>query len=487
MERYIHSKITSANRNPSPPLMGIRDTELFIAEMEGEMGFSFGPEQKEAIRYAAQGHRVLAIGGYAGCGKTTISLAILKMYERYVGRDIECCALSGVAAKRIEGVTGYTSRTIHSLIKLGTDAEHDSDNPLDLDVVVLDEASMADTFIFYKLLRAIDFGKTRFLLLGDPGQLPPVGPGAPYTEILDHKMVPSVILKKIYRQSEDQAIVSIAASIRQGKVPEEMKRPMGYKDFSFFDTTPNNYWSRRNKGEENKRILRTESDEKTLAQIRAICQQAAPHWRQLMKNKEGLARLATFFQVAVPMRKGAIGIDNLNREIQSILNPGSEDVAEIKGAGGKVLRLGDKVIHLRNRNKKTINEYGGEGREVRVYNGQIGFVVQIDTDSKDFLVFYPAEEYIVHYGKQDFDEGEIDHAYALSVHKLQGAEALYVTVVVTWSHYMMLNARLLYTAVTRAKKSLMVVGERAAIERGCKVSDEARRRTYLDLLAREAS
>jgi exodeoxyribonuclease V alpha subunit len=483
IEEWIYKCLTGANGSLSvSPLLGDPEkVEKEISEIEKQMGLVLSEEQKEGIRYAARGHRVMAIGGYAGCGKTTVSLGVLEMMRRNgAARNVACCALSGVAAKRIESVTGYQSFTIHSLLKLGSESAYDADNPLPHDVIVLDEASMVDSKTFYYLLRAIDFDRTRLILLGDPGQLPPVGPGAPYTTILEKKLVPSVVLKKIYRQSEDRSIVRVASSIRNGEIPEELDNP-NRKDLFVYPTDPSGYWSMvKGKSQGEKREIRKKIEAKTVGYILRIADHYVGRIREMLQERRYL-ELTTYFQVSSPMRKGDVGVDNLNRLLQARLNETYPPSPQIKTKDEKIFREGDRVIHLKNRNMQTVS-----GDETRVYNGQIGYIVAVDVEEEEITVEYPNEGYSVVYDIDDLEDGILDLGYCLSIHKLQGSEARFFVTAISWAHYMMLNNRLLYTGVTRAKDGLFIVGEISAFEKGCRTKDEIERMTVMSFLAEKA-
>jgi exodeoxyribonuclease V alpha subunit len=486
MERYIHDRLTAEARRDPIPLTGDEEAKAFISGIEKKTGFHFSDEQVEAVLFGARGYRVFGIGGYAGCGKTTIALAAIRLIAKYGGNHIACCALSGVAAKRVETVTGFPGFTIHSLLRLGSENEFGPDRKLDHDLIVLDEASMVDTYVFYKLLSAIDFDRTRLIIIGDPGQLPPVGPGAPYTDMLEHHLIPHVLLTRIYRQSEDQALVSMAAQIRRGEVPRELDAAPGeYKDIHVSDHGPGGYWAlTRGMGPAEKKTLREGIENATIETIRRFAGGTIKDAWDRLASEGRWAMLTTFFQIAAPMKRGIIGTENINRVVGDEINPPSPDKAEaVAPLSRKVIRDGDRVIHLKNRTKDVLPEGEAWRREERrVFNGQIGFVTRI-TDDGDIHVLYPNEKYTTIYSIRDVDDGELDRAFALSIHKTQGQEARYFVLAVSRAHTQMLNARLLYTGVTRARNMILIAGEIDAFREGCRTLDETRRTTVIGTIA----
>jgi exodeoxyribonuclease V alpha subunit len=225
----------------------LSDVEAYLAQYERQHSLIFGEKQRLAISMAALNKKIFAITGYAGTGKSSISKAILSMYaDKYGSDSIVCCALSGLAATRVKKQSGFQSSTIHTL--LGYDPTkngflHDETNKLDYSVVLLDEASMVDINTFNSLLKAIDFQKTNFILLGDPAQIPPVGAGELFSDILALHLVDFITLDKIYRQSDAKVITTFAQDVRNGRVPDTR---FAYEDFEFVDISVPNYWELKN-------------------------------------------------------------------------------------------------------------------------------------------------------------------------------------------------------------------------------------------------
>ncbi|MGM0623502.1 MAG: AAA family ATPase [Campylobacterota bacterium] len=445
--------------------------DQFMKTYENDEGVLLGKKQKEAIELACSGANLFAITGYAGTGKTTVSKAILKLFEKKHGKGaIICCALSGVAANRIKKQSGFASMTIHSL--LGYDNQSggflkNKDKPIEHKVVLVDEASMVDITIFYSLLQAIDFDNTTLILLGDPAQLPPVGAAEIFSDAVSFELIQNITLDTIYRQKEDAVIKHYAQEVRFGKVP------LGYEgEFSDFY-----FISRCQEGMDTQVC-----QENTVEYIKKIALRFADEIQQLLQKDKWAA--LTHFQIVTPMKETPLGTKNLNKQIQQVLLPNKTAQITVQD---KIFKLGDKVIHLKNKNMDAILEHeidldAKDTKEVRVFNGQIGMIEYIDNKADEILIYYPNEKYYVYYGKSDFASGAVDLAYAISGHKSQGSEYQNTVIPLTMSHYVMLNNKLLYTMMTRAKGRLVFVGDKKAFEVGCVRKDETKRQTLMKLL-----
>lgn len=475
-------------RLASPPNPLLKDFEIadYISVQERELGFKFSDEQRLSIETAAMGFKVIIIAGYAGSGKSTIAKAVLRMYEKKYGRDsIICMALAGIAADRIRSLSGYQSSTIHSALKWkGNEFTYGKDNPLPFKVVLLDESSMCNSVLFRRILEALSPDAT-IILMGDNAQLEPIGPGNPFSDLITNKYLPMIMLTKIYRQSEESVLVTFANEIRQGNVPRGYTGR--FKDFEFIDKSlPKYYYAR---GEDDKYLLtdtereaiRTPNAEEILEAIVSKTTAVRPYIRNRI----------TDFMVLAPMRKGTLGVDNLNTVLQMALNPDNGDNKVLKSNFGVHFKVGDRVVHLKNKSMLTSkpssfyamgNEAFGDNTE-RVYNGSLGIVEEIDMEEKCMFVFYQNEDggQIVKYA--DCECGDIvSLAYALSIHKTQGSEFKWVILPVITSFYNMLSNKLMYTALTRAKSKICVVGHDNMFKRACKNRDETKRDTVLDLL-----
>jgi len=450
--------------------------EAFIARSQQYLGFEFSSDQKNVIRHIAAGQsRVYSLLGYAGTGKSTISRAILDfLSENYCRReDMVCCAFTGMAAMRIKKLTGYDSYTIHTLLKYQGENQfvYNKDNRLPHRVILLDEASMVNLPLFYRLAQAIA-DDALFIMVGDPAQLPPIGAGNVFCDITSDPHFPKTVLTTIYRQGEDSVLVHYANTIRQGEVPAGYEE--NHKDFQYvYQDIPNYFALKREKAEADLKKIRDDNNEKIKAKIVEIAtgmvaRTSYPAWE---------------FQVLSPVRKGILGSEALNPTLQNIFNPRGKNQVE---AYGIVLREGDKVVHLQNQDMDTVMYYPrifeGEIRHYekqRIFNGSVGILMKIDHENEEFFVMYP-DQSIVRY---DFDHIQhlIDLAYCLTVHKAQGNQYKYVALPLSNSNYMMLNNKWFYTAITRAEKKVYVVGQLFAFRRACTNIDTAKRITFLSV------
>ncbi|WP_457595603.1 AAA family ATPase [Hydrogenimonas sp.] len=457
----------------------VPDIETFIAEEEKRIGFSLGEQQREAVLLLNRGVRVMALVGYAGTGKSTSARLMLRLLEERYGYDaIITTALSGIASQRIHDTTGYRSATIQSLLVASAEK-----GELPYDVVLLDEASMVNSRIFFQLISRLKEDAI-VLIIGDDGQLPPIGAGNVLSDIIEYELVPVVKLTRIYRQSDEQAIALIADAIRRAEVPEYTKR---YADFRFVACTIPDYHSRiRTLDEQGKRALREENNERILEALKAEAIPYILEARSALEAKDIRAYL-THLQVITPMRGGALGSERLNRELQRLFNP---DAKHLVKRGVYSYGLFDKVVHIRNENMPSYTpeafKKGLDATQQRIFNGMIGLIFRMDPEEEECYVYYPNESVVVRYGYEMLDD-YLSLAYALTIHKTQGMEYETVIIPMSYSHYIMHNTKLLYTAVTRAKRMCIVVGEESAFKSACRRIDTTRRVTVLGLLARSAA
>lgn len=484
MEKYIYQQLTGGASIVGPQLC--KDIERF----NNNANINLGEKQKDAILLANQNPRCFIVAGFAGSGKTTTSKYILNLFENnYGASSIICCALSGVAANRIKNQTGFKSGTIHSVLgTTGNGFEYGQNNKLPYKVVLLDESSMVDVEMFYYLLRAIDFKQTTLIMLGDPAQLNPIGAGNVFHDCISNNLVPSVSLDKIYRQDEKKAISTIANEIRMGNKPNI--KNMNYDDFFFIER------SIEDKAEKKKTLSAEQYNEvkkrnldSIVAYIAASSKKISSRYNSLESNLERIG----FFQILSPMKEGILGVKNLNKVAQDSINPKRNDNQHIK-IGDIEYRVGDKVIHLANKKmfiytgqyskQKIINNDVDENgfEERRVYNGQIGIIKDIDKMKECVIVEYPIDKYYVSYQKKEILEGIIDLSYALSIHKTQGSEFSNVIIPMTMSHFVMLNQKLIYTAITRAKDKLVLVGEPNALHVACDNKQNIKRNTIISMI-----
>jgi exodeoxyribonuclease V alpha subunit len=412
----------------SPSLSLARASEL-VERIQNRSEFAFDDEQKQALLLALR-HKVVVITGGPGTGKTTLLTHLLVLL-----RGLQCrfalAAPTGRAAKRMEEAGGEEARTIHRLLEYSPrdgGFQRNEDKPLTADVVIIDEASMIDLPLMDQLLRALN-PKSRLILLGDVDQLPSVGPGNVLRDVIDSRVVPVARLRQIFRQAAESLIVVNAHRILQGKalfLPEAS----AHQDFAFIER---------------------DDPEEILATLKDLVQQEMS--RQLAAGS------LSGVQVLTPMNRGILGTVHLNQELQNLLNPSGE---HLEGAYSR-LRLGDRVMQLRNDYDKT------------VFNGDLGQIVEVNkTDAKITVDFEGSR---VAYDPEDLDE--LGLAYATSVHKSQGSEYPVVLIPVHTSHYVMLHRSILYTAITRGKKRVVLVGSKKAVALATRNVRVARRFTGL--------
>lgn len=422
--------------------------DRLLAAISRESSVEYSAQQESAIRQAATSGILLITGG-PGTGKTTILNGILELLGRMQLRCL-LAAPTGRAAKRLTEVTGESASTIHRLLEASIDPAtgqmvffHDEDQPLKCDAVIVDEMSMVDVGLLYSLLKAIPQGK-RLILVGDPDQLPPVGPGFPFGDMLRADTIPSVRLTEVFRQAQESLIVMNAHRINRGQMPELRNRK---SDFFF--------------------MPQKSEDELT----KLICDLCAS---RLPKN---MGIPADQIQVLTPTRKGNCGTWNLNKRLQAVLNPPAPGKKE-HAWGEFTFREGDRVMQIRNNYdimwKKTDGSAVGSG----IFNGDIGVIESIDPSAENMRVVFDDRE-----ADYDFSMlNELEPAYAMTVHKSQGSE--YRAVILTaWngSPYL-LSRSVLYTAVTRARELLIVVGREEVI--AAMVENAKRNRRYTGLKLR---
>ncbi|RXK14146.1 exodeoxyribonuclease V subunit alpha [Halarcobacter mediterraneus] len=459
----------------------IASFDEYIEKKEKTLGFTLSEEQKKAVELINEGHKTLFLIGYAGTGKSTSSRAVLELLEEVVAYDdIIAIALSGIASQRISDTTGYESSTIQSLF-----VKHEDKEFFPHKVILLDEASMVNSVMFYNLTKKIS-DDTIFIIVGDDGQLPAIGAGNILADAIKFDLAPICKLTKIYRQSEDQAIAVIANDIRQGEVPEYNK---DYKDFKFIDISINNYYAIKNSSSQSEfSDVRSRISESILNTILNISSQYIQKYYDYIKDKN-ISKALTLFQVITPMKAGVLGVENLNMQLQTLFNH-----TKAKAYKSKLYeyKMSDKVIHIKNENMKaqTMQMYktnSSEYLEKRVFNGQLGLIIKVDFDENQCIVLYPNDDMVVFY---EFDElnSLLSLAYCLTIHKTQGMEYENALIPMSFSHYIMHNTKLLYTAITRAKDMCFIVGEEEAFKSACKRIETTRRQSVInDLLSKKTN
>ena len=420
--------------------------ERLITKLESLYDISYAPLQKQSIELALN-NRILVITGGPGTGKTTILKGILSLYDE-LELETLLAAPTGRAAKRMSELTGREASTIHRLLgaKMAEDGEtvvfskHEGD-PLNCDALVLDECSMVDITLMSSLLKALKPG-CRLVLVGDADQLPSVGPGNVFSDIIRSQTVPTVRLTEIFRQKGDSRIVRNAHMINRGEHPD------------FEANTGDFFRLRRLKGGT------------AVETIVELCARRLP---------ENMKIPSASIQVLSPTRKGETGTVNLNKRLQAALNPPSESKKE-KLFGEAVFRVGDRVIQTKN-NYDTIWKTKGGVSGAGVYNGDIGTIAQIDPITETLTVDF--EDKLATYSFEMLNE--LEHAWALTVHKSQGSEYRAVVLALSGDVLMLLTRGVLYTAVTRAKELLIMVGDDNIAHRMIDNNKQSRRYSALRL------
>ena len=401
------------------------EEEIKIVEKEDEI--SLAANQVLAVKEAINNGVTIITGG-PGTGKTTTINTIIRIFENNE-QKVVLCAPTGRAAKRMSETSNKEAKTIHRLLEMGfaTDSDElvffkDEEDPIDADVIILDEASMVDIILMYNLLKAVKLG-TRLLLVGDSDQLPSVGAGNVLKDIIDSEVIKTVRLNEIFRQARESMIVVNAHKINNG---EPLFLNVKNKDFFF---------------------LRKNTNEEILNEIIGLVSERLPKFYKFDKLKD--------IQVLTSMRKGDLGVNNLNMELQKYLNPPNKYKQEEQFAK-RIFRVGDKVMQIRNNyTKKWETEDKSDSGE-GIYNGDIGYIFHIDKDKKEVFVLFDKVK-IASYKYDELDE--LDHSFCTTIHKSQGSEFPVVVIPIVWAPPMLLSRNLLYTAVTRAKKLVVLVGD----------------------------
>lgn len=410
--------------------------ETILQRILKEQGLELDELQKNAVLECVK-HGIMILSGGPGTGKTTTINTIIRYFDEE-GMDILLAAPTGRAAKRMAEATGYEARTIHRMLEINGGMEDESrarferngENPLEADVVIIDEMSMVDIYLFQSLLEAVSVG-TRLILVGDVDQLPSVGPGQVLRDLIESKCFSTVMLKKIYRQAGESDIVMNAHRINMGQ-----KIALNNKSKDFFFLPRND--------------------------VQVIYK----HMIQLITEK--LPRYVEAqpydIQVLTPMRKGSLGVETLNEILQRYLNPADPSKQE-HTTGERIFREGDKVMQIKNNYQlewEIVSKYGiridsGSG----VFNGDIGTIRRIREESSTVQVEFD-EHRLVEYPFSQLDEIEL--AYAITIHKSQGSEYPAVLLPLLSGPKMLMNRNLLYTAVTRARKCVTILGSQEMLD-----------------------
>lgn len=444
-ETYLADRIQEmAENKPEAP----ENLPRMMEEIQAESEIEYAENQLAAIRAAAE-NRLLLVTGGPGTGKTTTMAGILQLFDKMKLKTL-LAAPTGRAAQRLGECTEREASTIHRLLEAQFDPEsgclcffHDEETPLRADAVVVDETSMVDIILMQSLMRALPT-RCRLILVGDPDQLPSVGPGNLFSDLIRSGVVPMIRLTEIFRQAQESLIVMNAHAINHGQLPN-----LSVKNKDFF-------------------FMKRRTSDTVVETIQQLCSQRLP------KNM-GIA--PADIQVLSPTRKGETGTKNLNRQLQAVLNPEAPDKKE-KKYGDFLFREGDRVMQIRNNYDILWKKVDGIGSGAGIFNGDIGKITDIDYQAETVTVVFDDRQ-----AEYDFTMlSELELAYAMTVHKSQGSE--YRAVILTaWSGSRYLLTRsVLYTAVTRAKDLLIVVGNEEVI--AAMVGNDHQTRRYSGLKLR---
>ena len=425
-EKEVSKKISALIKFPQQ-LTQI-DIDSKINQLEQKYRIQFAAEQKKAIKEVLL-HRVLILTGGPGTGKTTTTIGLIELFED-LGLKIVLAAPTGRAAKKLSEATQRNAKTIHRLLAYNPREKgftKDETNPIRADVIILDEVSMIDILLMNHLLRAVT-ESTFLILIGDIDQLPSVGPGNLLKDMIDSEVIPVIRLTHIFRQKEKSLIVVNAHLVNQGKFPNLKGKQE--RDFYF---------------------LKEEDPEKAAQKIINLCTSRLPRSYHFSPLRD--------IQILTPMYKGAVGADKLNQLMREALNPGGKTLKY----GHQQYKINDKVMQIRNNYDKE------------VFNGDIGNIKEIDIEEQLIRVLYYTR--LVEY---DFSElNELVLAYAITVHKSQGSEYPVVVIPMLTQHFLLLQRNLLYTAITRARKMVVIVGTSKALWIAIKNNKTVKRNTFL--------
>lgn len=453
-EANIASKLILLDSTQNIKRIDSFDSELEKIEKAGNINLS--TKQEEAIQ-AINSNNVVIITGGPGTGKTTIIKNVIDIYKSH-GKKVVLCAPTGRAAKRMTEMTGEEAKTLHRLLEIGKIEKANEFTimnyevaPIDADVIIVDEASMVDIYLMNYLLNGIYQG-TKLILVGDTDQLPSVGPGSVLKDIINSERIKTIFLDEIFRQAAQSKIIVNSHRVNDGEYFLDKEEQEGLKDDFFY--------------------IKEKSQDIMLDQIISLC-------KGRLKNF-GDYDFFENIQILSPTKKGLLGTKELNKRLQEELNPSSDEKNE-KKVGEVIFREGDRVMQVKNNydiywekgNTLSLTYESGTG----IFNGELGKIVKIDFLNKQIKILFDDEKE-AWYAFSDMDQ--IEHAYAITVHKAQGSEFDVVIMVVTQSSAMLLTRNLLYTGLTRAKKLLILIGNDNVVKFMIQNADTKIRNTGLE-------
>lgn len=453
-EANIASKLILLDSTQNIKRIDSFDSELEKIEKAGNINLS--TKQEEAIQ-AINSNNVVIITGGPGTGKTTIIKNVIDIYKSH-GKKVVLCAPTGRAAKRMTEMTGEEAKTLHRLLEIGKIEKVNEFTimnyevaPIDADVIIVDEASMVDIYLMNYLLNGIYQG-TKLILVGDTDQLPSVGPGSVLKDIINSERIKTIFLDEIFRQAAQSKIIVNSHKVNDGEYFLEKEEQEGLKDDFFY--------------------IKEKSQDIMLDQIISLC-------KGRLKNF-GDYDFFENIQILSPTKKGLLGTKELNKRLQEELNPSNDEKKE-KKVGDVIFREGDRVMQVKNNydiywekgNTRSLTYENGTG----IFNGELGKILKIDFLNKQIKILFDDEKE-AWYAFSDMDQ--IEHAYAITVHKAQGSEFDVVIMVVTQSSAMLLTRNLLYTGLTRAKKLLILIGNDNVVKFMIQNADTKIRNTGLE-------
>lgn len=449
-EQNVAERLEVLNNSQNTKHISNLAKELRLIQKNSDLELS--EKQIEAIKVVNENNVCIITGG-PGTGKTTIIKTLIDLYKEK-GKKVALCAPTGRAAKRMEEATGNEAKTLHRLLEigkiqdeLGTENIDYETAPIDADIIIVDEMSMVDIFLMNYLVKAIYLG-TKLVLVGDVDQLASVGPGSVLKDVIDSEKFEVVRLDKIFRQAALSKIILNAHNVNKGEKFITKTEDKSLKEDFFY--------------------INEYGQDKMLYNILSLCKERL--------NNYGDYEFFSNIQVITPSKRGMIGTRELNRYLQQELNPKSENKKE-KVSGNTIFRQGDRVMQIKNNydiywEKHTPEFEYGSG----IFNGEFGTILDINEEEKQIEIKYDDDKH-VWYTYQDLDQ--IEHAYAITVHKSQGSEFDVVILPITANSPMLLTRNLLYTAITRAKKLLVVIGGNSVIEKMIENFDSKKRNTGL--------